>query len=547
MKTLKSILVITVLLFAAARIQTQTIFDAVIKGDLAKVKELFEKEPQLLKAKNARQSTPLHVAASLDNEEIAKYLIEKGSDIEAINGNFYTPLMYAGIKVAKLLVEIGADVNYKSRNGWSALDETLWRGKKDVAEYLLDKGVTIPDINTPEGKDKLFASIRIGSIKYLDKCLQMGLNPMVESETKSNLIHFAAESNSIELINKLMDLGVPLNKTNIYGWTPLHTAANNGNKAVVELLIQKGLDMNERTIAGKSTYNLASEANSTEILGYLDSLGADKSPQKFPVLTGDYLGQPKPSKKAEPFAPGILSAQANYHSSVAFTPDGSELYGKSMMPMSFLYSKKIDGKWISPDTLKNMNFNDAPFISTDGKKFYFLAMQQVQGQPMKELIYVMDKTSTGWSEPYPLPDIVNSVPGIHWQASVDNKGNLYFGARQNGGVISRIYYSEFENGSYTEPKIMEILKDVDAHSPFIAPDGSYLIISTPINGLQILFRKNDGSWANGKSITEIIGSIGHCPIVTHDGRYLFFVHNVGGKFIPYWVDASFIEELRPKE
>ena len=547
MKTLKSILVITVLLFAAARIQTQTIFDAVIKGDLANVKELVEKEPPLLKAKNARQSTPLHVAAAYDNEEIAKYLIEKGSDIEAINGNSYTPLMYAGIKVAKLLVEIGADVNYKSRNGWSALDETLWRGKKDVAEYLLDKGVTIPDINTPEGKDKLFASIRIGSIKYLDKCLQMGLNPMVESEAKCNLIHFAAESNSIELINKLMDLGVPLNKTNIYGWTPLHTAANNGNKAVVELLIQKGLDMNERTIAGKSTYNLASEANSIEILGYLDSLGADKSPQKFPVLTGDYLGQPKPSKKAEPFAPGILSAQANYHSSVAFTPDGSELYGKSMMPISFLYSKRVDDKWTNPDTLKNMNYSDAPFISPDGKKFYFLAMQKVQGQPMKELIYAMDKTSTGWSEPYPLPDIINSVPGIHWQASVDSKRNLYFGVRQNGGVISRIYYSKFENGSYAEPKIVANLNDVDAHSPYIAPDGSYLIVSTPVSGLQILFRKKDGSWTGCKSITEIIGYSGHCPIVTHDGRYLFFVHNVGDKFIPYWVDASFIEELRPKE
>jgi hypothetical protein len=373
----------------------------------------------------------------------------------------------------------------------------------------------------------------------------MELNPTVESEAKSNLIHFAAESNSIELINKLMDLGVPLNKTNIYGWTPLHTAVSNGNKAVVELLIQKGLDMNERTIAGKSTYNLASEANSTEILGYLDSLGADKSPQKFPVLTGDYLGQPKPSKKAEPFAPGILSAQANYHSSVTFTPDGSELYGKSMMPMSFLYSKRIDGIWTNPDTLKNMNFNDAPFISPDGKKFYFLALQQVQGQPMKELIYVMDKTSTGWSEPYPLPDIINSVPGIHWQVSVDNKGNLYFGARQNGGVISRIYYSKFENGSYAEPRIMENLKDVDAHSPFVAPDGSYLIISS--NGLQILFRKKDGSWTGCKSITEIIGYSGHCPIVTHDGRYLFFVHNVGDKFIPYWVDASLIEELRPNE
>ena len=171
-------------------------------------------------------------------------------------------------------------------------------------------------------------------------------------------------------------------------------------------------------------------------------------------------------------------------------------------------------------------------------------MQMVQGQPPKELIYVMDKTPMGWSEPNALPDIINSIPGIHWQLSVDKKGNLYFGARQNGTVASRIYCSAYINGAYTEPKILESLKDVDAHSPFISPDGSYLIISTPTNGLQILFRNKAGSWTKERNITDIIGYEGHCPIVTHDGKYLFFLHNAGDKFIPYWVDASFIEELR---
>jgi len=545
MKTLKLILVITILLLVI-NTQGQDIFDALRNGDLVKVKELVENDLQILNSKNARQSTPLHVAAAYDNEIIAKYLIEKSSDIDAINGNFYTPLMFAGINVTKLLVAKGANINYKSQNGWSAIAEALWRGKKDVVEYLLENGLIIPDINSQEGKDRLFAALKIGSIKYLDRCLQLGLNPLFESESKSNLVHFAAESNSVELVTKLIDLGVPVDKKNIYSWKPLHVAVYNGNKSVVELLIQKGLDKNERTISGKSPYNIASESNMQEVMNYLDSISVDKSPQKFPVLKGDYLGQPKPGKKAEPFAPEIVSAQLNYHSCIVFSPDGNELYGKSMMPMSFIFSKRIDGNWTNPDTLKNMNYNDAPFISPDGKKFYYIAMQFVQGQP-NESIYAMDKTTTGWSEPYPLPDIINSVPGIHWQMSVDGKGNLYFGARQNGTVSSRIYYSEFENGKYSEPRIIDELKDIDAHSPYISPDGSYLIISTPTHGMQILFRKNDGSWTNGKSITEIIGCEGHCPMVTHDGKYMFFLHNVGDKFIPYWVDARFIEELRPKE
>jgi len=38
-----------------------------------------------------------------------------------------------------------------------------------------------------------------------------------------------------------------------------------------------------------------------------------------------------------------------------------------------------------------------------------------------------------------------------------------------------------------------------------------------------------------------------CPIVTHDGKYLFFISDLDGKAVPYWVDAGFIEELRKKE
>ena len=42
-----------VLLVVAININAQEIFDAVRDGDLAKVKELVDKDPQLVKARNA--------------------------------------------------------------------------------------------------------------------------------------------------------------------------------------------------------------------------------------------------------------------------------------------------------------------------------------------------------------------------------------------------------------------------------------------------------------------------------------------------------------
>jgi hypothetical protein len=92
---------------------------------------------------------------------------------------------------------------------------------------------------------------------------------------------------------------------------------------------------------------------------------------------------------------------------------------------------------------------------------------------------------------------------------------------------------------------------VEAFSPYIAPDGSYLIISEvgeTGEELLILFRKGDGTWTPGVELSSRLGIKGaFCPIVSHDGKYLFFVSSVDGAYAPFWVDTSIIEVLRPKE
>jgi len=83
--------------------------------------------------------------------------------------------------------------------------------------------------------------------------------------------------------------------------------------------------------------------------------------------------------------------------------------------------------------------------------------------------------------------------------------------------------------------------------PYIAPDGGYLIITKAEGGeeLSIHFKKKDGTWTKGIEISNGIGIKGaFCPIVTHDGRYLFFVCGIDGKYAPFWVETSFIQDLR---
>ena len=294
----------------------------------------------------------------------------------------------------------------------------------------------------------------------------------------------------------------------------------------------------------------------------------------FPVLKGPYLGQKPPGKTARQFAVNVFdSTYQGFHSNVVFSPDGKEAYwqlneGHGSRLQAIFQSRCEDGVWTKPQvasfsTLVEGGMDDAPFISPDGKKFFFLSYRPIEKGDKSEKcnIWSMERTEEGWSNPKPLPPIVNSLKWIHWMLSVDLHGNLYFGTwnpREGGNTTGDIYCSKFENGQYTKPEKLgpEINVPGYNYSPFIAPDGSYLIYSRkesskPIK-LFICFRKSDGLWTKPRDLSNIIGLDristdilqGDCPLVTVDRKYLFFRDDLRGRLRPFWMDAGFIEELR---
>jgi hypothetical protein len=272
----------------------------------------------------------------------------------------------------------------------------------------------------------------------------------------------------------------------------------------------------------------------------------------FPKLTGPYLGQKPPGKSAEPFGLGIVGLHQDLHSAMIFSPDGNEAYWKpGWNPREPIYTSRVEnGRWtapkIAPFSAPDQG-DDSPFISPDGKKLYFLSQRAERGQ---ETIWVMDRTQGGWSEPKPLPIRVESWR-THWQLSVDREHNIFFGVGKvdESGLIGDIYYSKYEDGRYGPPQELgpAVNKAGDYnYSPFIAPDGSYLLFTRSQEPalLYISYRKKDGTWTTGRDLSKIINSdISQMPFVTAEGKYLFFTS--GGRI--QWVDAGFIEELRPKE
>jgi hypothetical protein len=160
-------------------------------------------------------------------------------------------------------------------------------------------------------------------------------------------------------------------------------------------------------------------------------------------------------------------------------------------------------------------------------------------------------------------------------------GTLYFTRGVNGGQESYIYRSRLVDGRYQEPELLgpEVNSTTNQFNAFIAPDESYLILCTgaredTMGGTDyyIVFRTPDDQWSGPINMGEKVNTPldgEFSPYVSPDGRYFFFMSTRrlpmesipdsltweylrGFRQMPetgnagiYWMDASFIGELRP--
>jgi hypothetical protein len=275
--------------------------------------------------------------------------------------------------------------------------------------------------------------------------------------------------------------------------------------------------------------------------------------KEFPVLKGQYLGQTPPGDVPEPFLPDLFR---NVHSSPAFSPDGKQVYWRTMDQKALFFMEEVDGIWRQPRSVSfqsHLYKQDVPFFSHDGEKLFFISTKPQHWYRLwsDEALWVVEKKGDGWSNPKKAGERINRIE-THWQFSVSANGNIYLNGKEGNRWF--IFKSEWKDGKYAAPvKVVrpEMLAEGQPlyFFPFIAPDESYLIFSRSMNddqgGLFVTYRKKDGSWTEETTLGDQINSPGLeiCPMVSPDGKYLFYLRRES----VMWVSAEIIEELRPKE
>lgn len=142
------------------------LFEAAALGDAARVEALLEEDPGLLDSRSPDGWTPLHLAAHFGHEEVVRLLLELGAEVDVRSRNVManTPLHAAAGRhppVCEILVEAGADVNARQEGGWTPLHAAARSGHAETVELLLSRGAD-PSLTNDDDESAALTAERSG-------------------------------------------------------------------------------------------------------------------------------------------------------------------------------------------------------------------------------------------------------------------------------------------------------------------------------------------------------------------------------------------------
>lgn len=120
--------------------------EACALGDLERVRELLDADPSLLDARSADGFPPLGLAIFFRHPDVAKFLIERGADVNvaAENTQRVAPVHAAAavrdVETMTLLLEHGADPDAVQQMDVTPLHGAASRGDVEMAKLLLAHG-----------------------------------------------------------------------------------------------------------------------------------------------------------------------------------------------------------------------------------------------------------------------------------------------------------------------------------------------------------------------------------------------------------------------
>ena len=145
-----------------------------------------------------------------------------------------------------------------------------------IARYLLDRGASITAKDVL-GSTPLHEAVRYGDVEIIKMLLQAGANPNAQDSLgKTPLLLVIPKDNRNTIYDLLLQAGANPNAKDMYGDTPLHVAAMNVmDVSTIEKLTSRGADINERNKQGITPLALAVEKQDKAMVSFFAKQQAD--------------------------------------------------------------------------------------------------------------------------------------------------------------------------------------------------------------------------------------------------------------------------------
>jgi hypothetical protein len=293
-----------------------------------------------------------------------------------------------------------------------------------------------------------------------------------------------------------------------------------------------------------------------------DQLWAETTSGQWPILSGSYLGQKTPGMTAEIFADRLVSTDGSEINS-AFSPNGDEFFYTAWEPDTgtrIMVTRLVDGLWTEPvRAVFSTHPTDVdPAISPDGERLVFGSRRPRPGESEDREgfdLWFARRLDDAWGDAEFMGPAVNSGSSQVY-ATLTHDHTMYFQAvREEGLGKADIYRADLQDGRHLAPEnVGPVINSANYEGDvFIAPDETYLIVSVSgrdddlsAGDLYISFRGPDDTWTSLQNMGPAINTHARefCPMVSPDGKYLFFTSKRRGDGDIFWVDAKIIETFR---
>lgn len=224
--------------------------------------------------------TPLSIAILNRDRYCLQELLYR-SNIHQPGDKNFTPLMRAIMinyfDAVRFLVEEGADINYQTPDGKSALFFACSVKNEQIVKFLLENGAFVSQVGYL-GKYPIHFAASSDNVNILMMIIRAGADPTAKdmNDAPATFSALCSKKNKYDIMKILFDHGVNPNDINSKTKSTilnslLLEAPEENNLKVIKLILERGANLNYVTKTGKTLYEVVQLSCPPEIKNVIDT------------------------------------------------------------------------------------------------------------------------------------------------------------------------------------------------------------------------------------------------------------------------------------